>query len=161
MVDLLVASGQFGESAFQAAGGTDRGDDGIDDREWEAAGAQDGDEVGGALFGRAVDAVAGSRVPLGLQQAPAFPQAKDRCADADVGGDLADAGLPPDRVGPVASRLAERVGGGGDRGAFTGEFGVAVVDGGQRGGEVAPMDGAEDRAGAAVPRPGSCAPVAR
>jgi hypothetical protein len=41
------------------------------------------------------------------------------------------------------------VGGGGDRGAFTGEFGMAVVDGGQRGGDVAVVDGGEDRAGAA------------
>jgi hypothetical protein len=40
------------------------------------------------------------------------------------------------------------VGGGGDRGAFTGEFGMAVIDGGQGRGEVAVVHGGEDRAGA-------------
>jgi hypothetical protein len=53
VVDLLVAPGQFGEGTVQAAVGAHRGDDSVDDREGEAAGAQDGDEVGGALFGRA------------------------------------------------------------------------------------------------------------
>ncbi|HEX2355326.1 MAG TPA: hypothetical protein VHI50_02545 [Micromonosporaceae bacterium] len=32
--------------------------------------------------------------------------------------------------------------------AFTGEFGIAIVDGGQRRGDVAVVDGGEDRAGA-------------
>jgi hypothetical protein len=48
--------------------------------------------VGGALFGGTVDAVSGGRVALGSQQAPAFPEAQDRGADADIGGELADAG---------------------------------------------------------------------
>lgn len=62
MVDLLVAPGQVSEGMVQAAVGAHRGDGGIDDRERGAAGAQDGDEVGGALFSRTVDAVAGSPV---------------------------------------------------------------------------------------------------
>jgi hypothetical protein len=47
VVDLLVTPGQVSEGLFHAAVAAHRGDGGVDDREGEAAGAQDGDDGGG------------------------------------------------------------------------------------------------------------------
>jgi hypothetical protein len=57
-------------------------------------------------------------------------------------------GLASDGRGGVAGCLGEAAGSGGDRGALMGEFGVAVVNLGQGGGDVVAVDGGEDRAGA-------------